>query len=99
MLTMASANFLYAADFANGTIDVFDSAFALQPAASFPFLDPTIPTAPGNTFHPFNIQNIGGQLYVTYAKVDPMTGSMKKASAMASCAASTPTACAISRAE
>jgi len=69
-----SGNFLYAADFANGTIDVFDSSFALQPAASFPFADPTIPTTMGNTFHPFNIQAIGGSLYVTYAKVDPMTG-------------------------
>jgi uncharacterized protein (TIGR03118 family) len=66
-----SGNFLYAADFANGTIDVFDASFALQPAASFPFVDPTIPTAAGNTFHPFNIQNIGGSLYVTYAKVGP----------------------------
>src|SRR5258706_3412550 len=67
-------NHLYAADFANGTIDVFDSSFALQPAASFPFVDPTIPTTMGNTYHPFNIQNIGGSLYVMYAKVDPMTG-------------------------
>jgi uncharacterized protein (TIGR03118 family) len=64
-----SGNFLYAADFANGTIDVFDSSFALQPAASFPFADPTIPTTMGNTYHPFNIQAIGGSLYVAYAKV------------------------------
>jgi uncharacterized protein (TIGR03118 family) len=64
-----SGNFLYAADFANGTIDVFNTAFALQPAASFPFADPTIPTTAGNTFHPYNIDNIGGSLYVTYAKV------------------------------
>jgi uncharacterized protein (TIGR03118 family) len=62
-------NHLYAADFANGKIDVFDASFALQPAASFPFSDPTIPTTPGNTFYPFNIQNIGGSLYVTYAKL------------------------------
>jgi uncharacterized protein (TIGR03118 family) len=68
-------NHLYAADFANGTIDVFDSSFALQPTASFPFADPTIPTTPAsNTYHPFNIQEIGGSLYVTYAKVDPLTG-------------------------
>ena len=67
-------NHLYAADFANGTIDVYDTSFALQPAASFPFVDMTIPTAMGNTYHPFNIQNIGGSLYVMYAKVDPMTG-------------------------
>jgi len=69
-----SGNFIYAADFANGTIDVFNSSFALQPAASFPFVDPTIPTTMGNTYHPFNIQAIGGSLYVMYAKVDPMTG-------------------------
>lgn len=66
-------NHLYAADFANGTIDVFDSSFALQPAASFPFADPTIPNTtnppPPNIYHPYNIQNIGGSLYVTYAKV------------------------------
>jgi uncharacterized protein (TIGR03118 family) len=69
-----SGNFLYAADFANGTIDVFNTSFALQPLASFPFADPTIPTIMGNTYHPFNIQAIGSSLYVTYAKVDPMTG-------------------------
>jgi uncharacterized protein (TIGR03118 family) len=67
-------NHLYAADFANGTIDVYDSSFALQPAASFPFVDPTIPTTMGNTYHPFNIQAVGGSLYIMYAKVDPMTG-------------------------
>jgi uncharacterized protein (TIGR03118 family) len=69
-----TANFLYAADFQNGKIDVFNSTFALQPTASFPFADPTIPTAAGNTYHPFNIQNIGGSLYVMYAKFDPATG-------------------------
>ncbi len=66
-----SGNFLYAADFANGTIDVYNSSYALQPAASFPFADPTIPTTMGNTFHPFNIQAIGSSLYVAYAKVGP----------------------------
>ncbi len=65
------ANFLYAADFANGKIDVYNTAFALQPAASFPFADPTIPTTPGNTYYPFNIQAIGASLYVMYAKVGP----------------------------
>jgi uncharacterized protein (TIGR03118 family) len=64
-----SADFLYAADFANGKIDVFNSSFALQPTASFPFADPTIPTTSGNTYHPHNIQAIGGSLYVEYAKV------------------------------
>jgi uncharacterized protein (TIGR03118 family) len=59
-------NRLYAADFANGTIDVFTGTFA---QIALPFVDPTIPTVPGNTYHPYNIQNIGGSLYVTYAKV------------------------------
>jgi uncharacterized protein (TIGR03118 family) len=63
------ANFIYAADFANGKIDVFNTAFVLQPTANFPFADPTIPTTMGNTFRAYNIQNIGGSLYVAYAKV------------------------------
>ncbi|HEV7721026.1 MAG TPA: TIGR03118 family protein, partial [Iamia sp.] len=62
-------DFLYAADFANGTIDVFDESYALQPGVSFPFADPTIPTTVGNQYHPFNVQAIGGSIYVTYAKV------------------------------
>ncbi|MEY2499334.1 MAG: hypothetical protein QOD12_2890 [Verrucomicrobiota bacterium] len=68
-----SANFLYAADFKNGKIDVFDTNYVLQPSANFPFNDPTIPTTAGNTFHAFNIQNIGGSLYVIYAKFNPVT--------------------------
>src|SRR4051812_27740294 len=36
-----SANFIYAADFANGKIDVFNTSFVLQPSANFPFADPT----------------------------------------------------------
>jgi uncharacterized protein (TIGR03118 family) len=65
-----SGNFIYAADFANGAIDVYNNAFALQPAASFPFADPTIPNTTGNVYHPYNIQAIGGSLYVTYAKAN-----------------------------
>jgi uncharacterized protein (TIGR03118 family) len=59
----ASGNFLYAANFSAGTIDVFDKNFA---PASLPgsFSDPRIPVG----FAPFNIQNLEGKLYVTYAK-------------------------------
>ena len=58
-------NYLYAADFHNGKIDAFDSAFA--PATlTGTFSDPDLPAG----FAPFNIQNIGGKLYVTYAKQD-----------------------------
>src|SRR4029079_9882819 len=61
-LANSGGNKLYAADFANGTIDVYDASFVLQPPASFPFVDPTIPNTMGNVYHPFNIQNIGGSL-------------------------------------
>jgi uncharacterized protein (TIGR03118 family) len=64
----SGGNRLYAADFANGAIDVYDPTFALT-TVSGGFVDPTIPTTAGNTYHAFNIQNIGGSLYVTYAKV------------------------------
>jgi len=33
-----------------------------------------IPNVPGNVYNPFNVQNIGGTIYVTYAKVDPISG-------------------------
>lgn len=58
------ANLLYAADFANNHIDVFNATFGLTTVPGG-FVDATIPAG----FHPFNIQNLGGSLYVTYAKV------------------------------
>jgi uncharacterized protein (TIGR03118 family) len=71
--TSGGNSFLYAPDFANGKIDVYDKNFVLQ-TSGFPFTDPAIPVSPAsNTYHPFNIQNIGGTLYVAYAKVDPVT--------------------------
>lgn len=61
----ASGNFLYAANFHDGTIDVFDKDFhQVQLAGSF--TDSHIQSG----FAPFNIQNLGGKLYVTYAKQD-----------------------------
>jgi uncharacterized protein (TIGR03118 family) len=58
-----AANYLYAANFKGGTIDVFDKAFNLVTGRAF--TDPSIPAG----FGPFNIANIGGKLYVTYAKL------------------------------
>jgi uncharacterized protein (TIGR03118 family) len=66
--TNGGGNRLYAADFANGTIDVYDGTFALT-TVSGGFVDPTIPTTTGNTYHPFNVQAIGSSIYVMYAKV------------------------------
>lgn len=57
-----SGNFLYAANIAGGTIDVFDANF--QPATlGGSFVDPNLPAG----YSPFNVANIGGTLYVTYA--------------------------------
>src|SRR6266545_4488941 len=64
----SGGNRLYAADFASGNIDVYDGTYALTTTTGH-FADPTIPNTAGNHFHPFNIQNIGGLLYVMYAKV------------------------------
>ncbi|HWB08911.1 MAG TPA: TIGR03118 family protein [Pirellulales bacterium] len=62
-----TASFLYAADFHNGQIDVFDSHFNQTTLSATAFTDTAL-TAQG--FAPYNIQLIGGQLYVTYAKQD-----------------------------
>jgi len=61
----ADGTFLYAANFHAGQIDVFDSGFNLV-HLSGSFQDPKIPSG----FAPFNIQELGGLLYVTYAKQD-----------------------------
>ena len=53
---------IFAANQATGQIDVFDSSY--QPVIlGSSFVDPTLPSG----YKPFNIQNIGGLLYVTYA--------------------------------
>ena len=57
---------LYAANFEAGTIDVFDAQFNTITLASGSFTDPAIPAG----FAPFKIQNLGGKLYVAYAKQD-----------------------------
>jgi uncharacterized protein (TIGR03118 family) len=56
-----SSDFLYAADSANGKIDVIDGSFVKTSLAGN-FTDPGL----GSGFTPYNIQNIGGTLYVTY---------------------------------
>ena len=63
--TRSEGPLLYAADFANGRVDVFDGNMNL---VSLPgaFMDSSIPAG----FAPFNIQNLGGTLYVAYAKQD-----------------------------
>jgi uncharacterized protein (TIGR03118 family) len=61
--SVGSANYLYAADFEHGRIDVYDTTFHIVTLHGS-FSDRNIP----NSYSPFNIQNIGGKLYVTYAQ-------------------------------
>src|SRR6266536_1131377 len=61
----AAGTFLYGADFHQGRIDVFDSGFN-RVRLSGSFQDPKIPSG----FAPFNVQELGGLLYVAYAKQD-----------------------------
>jgi len=63
--SVGTANFLYASNFRFGTVDVFDAHFVQQHWAGA-FTDGNIPSG----FAPFGIQNIAGQIYVTYAKQD-----------------------------
>jgi uncharacterized protein (TIGR03118 family) len=60
-----SANFLYAADFHNNKIDIFDKTFT-KVSTTGKFQDPSLPAG----FAPFGIQAIGSKLFVTYAKQD-----------------------------
>ena len=56
-------NFLYATNFKGGAVEVFDAHF--QMVSNPGFQDPSIPSG----FGPFGIQNVGGKLFVTYAKL------------------------------
>jgi uncharacterized protein (TIGR03118 family) len=58
-----TANFLYATDFHNNKVDVFDANFA-KVSVTGHFTDATVPAG----FAPFGIQAIGNRIYVTYAK-------------------------------
>jgi uncharacterized protein (TIGR03118 family) len=67
-----TANFLYATDFHDGRVDVFDSSYVRQTptATSFAFIDPTLPAG----YAPFGIQALKtgaagvAQIYVSYAQ-------------------------------
>jgi len=69
-----SGTFLYAADFMNGKIDVFNSSYT-QTSLSGSFTDPNLPAG----YRPYNIQTVNGKLYVEYAPIGsngmPMVGA------------------------
>ena len=60
--TSGATTYLYAANFSNGTIDIFDSTYS---PVSLPgaFQDSNLPAG----YAPFNVQNLAGNLYVAYA--------------------------------
>src|SRR5882757_5173819 len=60
---------LFAADFAKGTVDVFDSAFHQVKLASWQFSDDRLPRG----YVPFNAHALDGRIFVTYDTPDPAT--------------------------
>jgi len=65
--SLSGSSYLYAANFRAGTIDVIKGN-AAAPTLAGHFLDPNLPAG----FAPFNIQNLGGTLYVAYAQQDAL---------------------------
>ncbi|MDB5335758.1 MAG: hypothetical protein JWN70_1377, partial [Planctomycetaceae bacterium] len=63
--TSGNAIFIYATDFHNGQIDVFDKNFAAVQTAG-DFKAPKL----AKGYAPFGIENVNGVLFVTYAKQD-----------------------------
>jgi uncharacterized protein (TIGR03118 family) len=62
----ASGNLLYAADFWNNKVDVYNGTFQLVNS----FTDTSLPAG----FAPFGIQDIGGQVYVAFAATNGKAG-------------------------
>jgi len=60
LVTTPAGKFLYASNFRFGQVEVFDSNFNIVNI----FTDPMVPAG----FAPFGIHNIGGKLFVTFAK-------------------------------
>lgn len=59
-------SYLYVADFRQGHLAIFDTNFKRVHALEDAFSDHRVPEG----YAPFNVQNIGGNLYVAYAKQD-----------------------------
>ena len=64
--TTNAAPMIYAANFHTGGIDVYDTNYKPVTLPGTPFVDSAVPAGYG----PFNIWNLGGKLYVMWAKQD-----------------------------
>jgi uncharacterized protein (TIGR03118 family) len=62
--SFSGANYIYAADFRNARVDVYNASFQKVSLPGGNFSDPTLPAGYG----PFGIQAIGGKIYVSFAK-------------------------------
>ncbi|HEY4123513.1 MAG TPA: TIGR03118 family protein, partial [Rhizomicrobium sp.] len=63
--TVASHSYMYSANFRTGSVDVLKGD-AGAPELSGHFTDPTLPSG----YAPFNVQNVNGSIFVTYALQD-----------------------------
>src|SRR5262249_11326881 len=60
----SSTTVLYVTNFRSGKIEVYDPNFRPVPLSAGAFSDPDLPKG----YAPFNVQVLGGKVYVTYAK-------------------------------
>jgi uncharacterized protein (TIGR03118 family) len=67
LATTASGPMLYAPDFRNRKVDVYNGAWAPQTLAAGAFTDPTLPA----DYAPYGIQTIGSRIFITYAQHVP----------------------------
>lgn len=58
--------YLYAANFRSGRVEAYDSTFTPVELPGGLFVDPRLPAG----YAPFNVQELAGKLYVSYAKQD-----------------------------
>jgi uncharacterized protein (TIGR03118 family) len=62
----ASTSVIYVANFHSGKIEVYDRNFGAVTLSAGAFSDPDLPKG----YAPFNVEVLGGKVYVTYAKQD-----------------------------
>lgn len=69
-ISPADGGRLFAANFTQGRVDVFNSAFNQVKTAGWQFRDPRLLRG----YRPFNTQALNGDIFVTYDNADPATG-------------------------
>jgi uncharacterized protein (TIGR03118 family) len=60
--------YLYAANFRSGRVEAYDNTFTPVQLPGGLFVDPRIPSG----YAPFNVEELAGRLFVSYARQDPM---------------------------